>query len=73
MSLSAIPSLSPDPGGSEGFLTLEEASALLRVDVETVRRAIHRGEIPAIRIGRVFRVRREDVLAPYEPAARGER
>ena len=67
VSLAIMGSPEEEPDSSADFLTLEEVSDLLRVDVETVRRAIHRGEIPAVRVGRIFRVRRVDVLKPYEP------
>ena len=41
------------------FLSIQTTAFELGVDPETVRRAIHRGELPAVRIGRVFRIPRE--------------
>ncbi len=42
------------------FLTVEEVAAEVRVSKMTVYRMIHSGELRAVRIGRSFRVRRED-------------
>jgi excisionase family DNA binding protein len=36
--------------------TVAEVAAIFRVPSDTVRRLIHRGELPAIRLGRVYRV-----------------
>ncbi len=38
------------------FLTPGEVAAILRVSVEVIRRMLRRGELPAIRIGRTWRV-----------------
>ena len=42
------------------MLTVAEAAAEVRVSKMTVYRMIHSGELRAIRVGRSFRVRRED-------------
>ena len=42
------------------LLTVAEAAAEVRVSKMTVYRMIHSGELRAIRVGRSFRVRRED-------------
>ena len=42
------------------MLTVAEAAAEVRVSKMTVYRMIHAGELRAIRVGRSFRVRRED-------------
>lgn len=43
------------------FMTVGEVAALLRVSAMTVYRRINAGELPAVRIGRSFRVREEDL------------
>jgi excisionase family DNA binding protein len=46
-------------GGSLGevrFLTVAEVAAVMRVSKMTVYRLVHGGELPAVRVGRSFRV-----------------
>jgi excisionase family DNA binding protein len=38
------------------FLTVAEVAALMRVSKMTVYRLVHNGEMPAVRVGRSFRV-----------------
>ena len=38
------------------YLTVAEVAALMRVSKMTVYRLVHSGELPAIRVGRSFRV-----------------
>jgi len=38
------------------FLTVAEVAALMRVSKMTVYRLLHNGELPAVRVGRSFRV-----------------
>ena len=50
-----------DVGGPDGqprtqFLTVAEVAALMRVSKMTVYRLVHNGELPAVRVGRSFRV-----------------
>ena len=51
-----------DPGSVDGqvartqFLTVAEVAALMRVSKMTVYRLVHNGELPAVRVGRSFRV-----------------
>ncbi|MDV8001547.1 helix-turn-helix domain-containing protein [Rhodococcus sp. IEGM 1408] len=45
----------PATGGSQ-FLTVAEVAALMRVSKMTVYRLVHSGELPAVRVGRSFRV-----------------
>jgi excisionase family DNA binding protein len=42
---------------STRFLTVGEVAAILRVSTMTVYRLINAGQLPAVRIGRSFRVR----------------
>jgi len=42
--------------GSTQFLTVAEVAALMRVSKMTVYRLVHNGELPAVRVGRSFRV-----------------
>ena len=43
------------------FMTVSEVAAVLRVSAMTVYRRINAGELPAVRIGRSFRVRQQDL------------
>ncbi|MEZ0340200.1 helix-turn-helix domain-containing protein [Mycobacterium sp. pV006] len=51
-----------DAGQSDGqapraqFLTVAEVAGLMRVSKMTVYRLVHNGELPAVRVGRSFRV-----------------
>ncbi len=38
------------------FLTVTEVASLMRVSKMTVYRLVHSGELPAVRVGRSFRV-----------------
>jgi excisionase family DNA binding protein len=38
------------------FLTVAEVAAIMRVSKMTVYRLVHAGELPAVRVGRSFRV-----------------
>lgn len=49
----------PDPLPT--LLTTEEAAAYLRCSVVTIRRAIARGELPAVRLGDVLRIARTEL------------
>lgn len=48
----------PGEGALAGvaFLTVAEVAAVMRVSKMTVYRLVHAGELPAVRIGRSFRV-----------------
>ena len=52
-----------DTGAADGqpvvraqFLTVAEVAGLMRVSKMTVYRLVHNGELPAVRVGRSFRV-----------------
>lgn len=49
-------------------MSMKEAAARLGVDLQTVRRAIKRGELPASRLGRRVLVIRSAVEAKLNPA-----
>jgi excisionase family DNA binding protein len=46
---------------TERLLTADEVADLLRVSTMTVYRLIRRGELPAVRVGRNYRVRSGDL------------
>ena len=48
------------------FLTVQEVATLMRVSSMTVYRLIKAGDLPAVRVGRSFRVRDVDVDAYLE-------
>jgi excisionase family DNA binding protein len=43
------------------FLTVAEVAAVMRVSKMTVYRMVHNGQLPAVRVGRSFRVSEDDV------------
>ena len=43
------------------FLTIAEVASVMRVSKMTVYRLVHGGELPAVRVGRSFRVSEDDV------------
>ncbi len=47
----------PDPK----FLTIAEVATMMRVSKMTVYRLVHGGDLPAVRVGRSFRVTEDDV------------
>lgn len=47
----------PDPK----FLTIAEVASMMRVSKMTVYRLVHNGDLPAVRVGRSFRVTEDDV------------
>ncbi len=48
----------PEPPalGQVKFLTVAEVASIMRVSKMTVYRLVHNGELPAVRVGRSFRV-----------------
>jgi len=50
-----------DESVSPGFLTVAEVAATLRVSNMTVYRLINTGSLAAIRIGKSFRIREDDL------------
>ena len=43
------------------FLTIAEVASMMRVSKMTVYRLVHNEELPAVRVGRSFRVKEDDV------------
>lgn len=54
------------PGMSERLLTAAEVADQLRVSTMTIYRLIRSGELPAVRVGRNYRVRAGDLDAYLE-------
>ena len=46
------------------FLTVAEVASIMRVSKMTVYRMVHNGDLPAVRVGRSFRVP-EDAVNSY--------
>jgi excisionase family DNA binding protein len=47
---------SESPLGDVKFLTVAEVASVMRVSKMTVYRLVHNGDLPAVRVGRSFRV-----------------
>jgi excisionase family DNA binding protein len=56
------------PVGQVRFLTVAEVAGLMRVSKMTVYRLVHAGELPAVRVGKSFRVP-EQAVHDYLQAA----
>ncbi|MEX2548880.1 MAG: helix-turn-helix domain-containing protein [Nitriliruptoraceae bacterium] len=54
---------------SQRLLTAAEVADQLRVSTMTIYRLIRRGELPAVRVGRNYRVRDEDLTAYLDAQA----
>jgi len=55
------------------LLTLEQAAELLGVDYKTVYRLVRSGQIPAGKVGRVYRIAPDDLKAYFEGQKRRQR
>lgn len=64
--------LEPTTNSRARFFTVAEVADLVRVSNMTVYRLIQHGELPAIRVGRSYRIKAEDVdsflAAQYQSA-----
>lgn len=49
------------------IVTAEEAAAILRVNVRTIHRMIVRGELPATKVARRWKIRKSEVLRQIAP------
>ena len=56
--------MSNDRLGEVRFLTVAEVASIMRVSKMTVYRMVHNGDLPAVRVGRSFRVP-EDAVNSY--------
>ncbi len=56
-----MPTTSTGDHSESKFLTVAEVAAMMRVSKMTVYRLVHGGDLPAVRVGRSFRVLEEDV------------
>ncbi|GAA8852401.1 helix-turn-helix domain-containing protein [Helicobacter pylori] len=56
--------MSNDRLGEVRFLTVAEVASIMRVSKMTVYRMVHNGDLPAVRVGRSFRVP-EDAVHTY--------
>ncbi len=54
--------------GDTQFFTVAEVAKVMRVSKMTVYRLVHSGDLPAVRVGRSFRVRAEAVHSYLETA-----
>jgi excisionase family DNA binding protein len=48
------------------FLTLEEAAERLGVEYKTIYRLVRAGDLPAGKVGRIYRIREDDLLAYFD-------
>ena len=53
------------------FLTIAEVAEIMRVSKMTVYRLVHAGEMPAVRVGRCFRVHESAVHEYLEASVYG--
>jgi excisionase family DNA binding protein len=49
---------------AQEFMTVEEVAQYLRLNMQTVSRMAQRGELPAVKVGRHYRFRK-DILDRY--------
>lgn len=54
-------------------LTLEQVAELLQVHYMTVYKIVRNGDIPAVKVGRSYRVLRKDVFDYLEKLKKGEK
>ena len=55
--------MNPRPALKRPFISIATFADETGVNKETVRKAVHRGEIPSTRIGHIFRIPREALEA----------
>lgn len=46
---------------NEEFYTIDELAKILKVEHRTIRRAIKRGDIKAMKVGRQYRIKKSDI------------
>lgn len=52
---------SPSVEGLPAYLSVQEVAELFRVHPQSIRRAIHRGELPAVKIAGSIRISRSEL------------
>ncbi len=52
------------------FLTVKEVAELLKMSEATVRKWCREGVLPAVKLGKSYRIRRSDIDKLFEKAAR---
>jgi excisionase family DNA binding protein len=58
--------------GTQGLLTTEEAATILRMTREAVSRKVQKGEIPGVKVGKRWLIRKETLDTLLElPAPQG--
>lgn len=62
----------PRDGGAD-MLTIDQVAAYFQVSTRTVSRWLESGRLPAVRVGNVTRIRREDLRAFVAGNASGGR
>lgn len=62
----------PEVPPKADLLTVQEVAALTRVSTMTVYRLIKRGELRAVRVGRSYRIRRQDLIKYLLSTSTGE-
>ncbi|MGH2849450.1 MAG: helix-turn-helix domain-containing protein [Solirubrobacteraceae bacterium] len=65
----AAPRQSDEGRDAGALLTVPQVAAVFQVTAQTIRNWIDHGTLPAVRVGRAFRVRRQDVDALMERAS----
>ena len=55
--------MTQSPQAKPSFVTVGEVARLLRVSNMTVYRLLKAGELPAVRVGKSYRIREDDVDA----------
>jgi excisionase family DNA binding protein len=48
---------------ADEYLTVQEAAAVLKLSIETVRRYVRSGKLKSTKLGRQYRIKRADVDA----------
>lgn len=62
----------PERGEPERLLTEAEVAGLLRVSLMTVKRLVQKGSLPAVKVGRFWRIRPSDLRAYQSPRRSGD-
>ena len=52
-------------------LTVEETAQVLRVTAKLITEMCRKGELPAVKVGRAWRIKRDDVLAYLQGPSEG--